>query len=276
LAPISRGAYARRMSGITGSRFTELVAVMAKLLGPGGCPWDREQTLTSLRPYLIEECFELVDAIDSNDADNHREELGDLLFQIVFQSALQARDGAFDVDDVAGDIADKLRHRHPHVFGDATAADSGEVLSRWEEIKEEEKKAKGLVEAHLLNSVPRSLPALSRAQKISSKVSRVGFDWNTATDCLGKVREEATEVEEAIAEGDQAKIAEEIGDLLFATTSLARKLGIDAPAALAAANRKFEGRFARLEDRLTELGKTPKDSNLEEMDQIWDEIKHLP
>tara|TARA_R110002096_G_scaffold44526_8_gene120210 strand:+ start:16055 stop:16849 length:795 start_codon:yes stop_codon:yes gene_type:complete len=264
------------MSGKSGSRFTELVSVMAKLLEPGGCPWDQEQTLASLRPYLIEECFELVDAIDTDDVDNHREELGDLLFQVVFQSALRARDGAFDVDDVAGDIAEKLRHRHPHVFGDATAADSEEVLSRWEEIKLEEKKAKGIHQSHLLDSVPKALPALSRAQKISNKVSRVGFDWDTASDCLAKVREETAEVEEAMSEGDTAKIAEELGDLLFATTSLARKLGIDAAGALAAANRKFEGRFARLEDRLAEDGKAPKDSNLAEMDRIWDEIKHLP
>ncbi len=269
-------AYARAMSAPTGSRFSDLVSVMATLLGPNGCPWDREQTLASLRPYLIEECFELVDAIDLDDADNHREELGDLLFQVVFQSALRSRDGYFDVDDVAGDIAAKLRHRHPHVFGDASAKDSDEVLSRWEEIKQEEKKAKGLDQPHLLDSVPRALPALSRAQKISHKVSLVGFDWESATDCLGKVREETSEVEEAIAEGDPAKITEELGDLLFATTSLARKLGVDAAAALAAANRKFEARFAKLEDRLAEHGKTPKDSDLEEMDRIWDEIKHLP
>lgn len=248
---------------------------MTTLLGPGGCPWDREQTLASLRPYLIEECFELVDAIDREDTANHREELGDLLFQIVFQSAIRSRDGDFDIDDVAGDIADKLKHRHPHVFGDASASDADEVLSRWEEIKNAEKLAKGVDQTHLLESVPSALPALSRAQKISSKVSRVGFDWDTAEDCLGKVREETLEVEEAMAEGDLAKITEELGDLFFAATSLARKLGVDAASCLAAANRKFEGRFARLEDRLGEMGKTPKTSDLQEMDKIWDEIKHL-
>ena len=246
---------------------------MATLLGPNGCPWDREQTLASLRPYLNEECFELVDAIDHEDVENHREELGDLLFQIVFQSALRSRDGQFDIDDVAGGIAEKLRHRHPHVFGDASADTAEEVLSRWEEIKLAEKLAKGTDHAHLLDSVPKALPALSRAQKISNKVAKVGFDWETAEDCLGKVREEATEVEEAMGIGDPTKIAEEIGDLLFATTSLARKLGLDSSACLAAANRKFEARFARLEDRLGDLGKSPRSSNLTEMDKIWDEIK---
>ena len=249
---------------------------MERLLGPDGCPWDCEQSLASLRPYLIEECFELVDAIDREDVDNHREELGDLLFQIVFQSALRSGEGHFNIDDVAGGIVDKLRHRHPHVFGDATASSSAEVLSRWEEIKVAEKEAKGVDQTHLLDSVPSALPALSRAQKISTKVARVGFDWDTADDCLGKVREETLEVEEAMADGDLAKITEEMGDLFFATTCLARKLGIDAASCLAAANRKFEARFARLEDRLAESGRTPKDSNLAEMDKIWDEIKHLP
>ncbi|MCP4446469.1 MAG: nucleoside triphosphate pyrophosphohydrolase [Myxococcales bacterium] len=263
------------MSANTGSRFTELVQVMATLLGPGGCPWDREQTIASLRPYLIEECFELVDAIDREDAENHREELGDLLFQIVFQSALRSQEGAFDIDDVACDIAEKLRHRHPHVFGDASAEDAEEVLSRWEEIKLAEKKAKGVHQQHLLDSVPAALPALSRAQKISSKVARVGFDWDTAEDCLSKVREEADEIEQALGVGHQSQIAEEIGDLLFASTSLARKLGLDASTCLAAANRKFEARFAKVEDRLSERGSSPKESNLVEMENIWDEIKGL-
>ncbi len=263
------------MSENTGSRFPELVEVMETLLAPGGCPWDREQDLASLRPYLIEECFELVDAIDREDQENHREELGDLLFQIVFQSALRSQEGSFDIDDVVAGIANKLRHRHPHVFGDATAKDSAEVLSRWEEIKEAEKAAKGVSEKHLLATVPKALPALSRAQKISGKVARVGFDWDTPSDCLEKVREETAEVQEAMTVGDPAHIAEEIGDLLFATTSLARKLGLDASTCLAAANRKFETRFARLEDRLASIGKTPRDSNLAEMDKIWDEIKHV-
>jgi len=261
------------MSGNTGSRFLELVEVMETLLAPDGCPWDREQNLASLRPYLIEECFELVDAIDNEDPENHQEELGDLLFQIVFQSAIQSREGKFDVDDVVGGIVDKLRHRHPHVFGDASAHDSAEVLARWEEIKAAEKKAKGVDQTHLLDSVPAALPALARAQKISSKVARVGFDWDTAEDCLAKVREESQEVEEALVEGELAHITEEIGDLFFATAALARKLGIDSEACLAAANRKFAGRFGLLEDRLADLGKTPKESNLAEMDKIWKEIK---
>jgi MazG family protein len=262
------------MSESVGSTFPELVEVMATLLGPKGCPWDREQSLASLRPYLIEECFELVDALDRDDADNHCEELGDLLFQIVFQSALRSQEGRFDVDEVIGGIRDKLVHRHPHVFGDASAKDAEEVLSRWEEIKEAEKRAKGVDQSHLLTGVPKAMPSLSRAQKISSKVARVGFDWATPADCLAKVREETLEVEEVMDEGDQARIAEELGDLLFATTALARKLGVDADASLRAANLKFERRFALLEDRLREMGKSPAESNLEEMDAIWNQVKH--
>lgn len=261
------------MSELTGSTFTELVEVMATLLGPDGCPWDREQSLASLRPYLIEECFELIDAMDRDDVDNHREELGDLLFQVVFQSALRARDGDFDVDAVIAGIRDKLVHRHPHVFADASAKDAAEVLSHWEEIKEAEKRAKGVDLTHLLDSVPRAMPSLSRAHKISTKVARVGFDWETAVDCLAKVREETREVEEVMNEDDEGRITEEIGDLLFATAALARKLGVDADAALRAANRKFEERFRQLENRLSDLGKTPKDSNLEEMDAIWNQVK---
>jgi MazG family protein len=270
------------MSERTGSTFPELVDVMTALLGPEGCPWDREQSLESLRPYLIEECFELVlieecfelvDAMDRDDVDNHREELGDLLFQVVFQSALRAQDGHFDVDAVIGGIRDKLVHRHPHVFADASASDSEEVLSRWEEIKEAEKRAKGVDQTHLLDSVPRAMPSLSRAHKISTKVARVGFDWETAADCLAKVREETREIEEVMAGEDEERIAEEIGDLLFATAALARKLNVDSDAALRAANRKFEARFGLLEDRLRERGKTPKESNLEEMDAIWNQVK---
>lgn len=263
------------MSEPTGCSFTELVQVMATLLGPEGCPWDREQDIASLRPYLIEECFELVDAIDREDVRNHQEELGDLLFQIVFQSALRSQEGAFDVDDVIRGIRDKLVQRHPHVFADGSAEDAEEVLSRWEEIKIAEKKARGVDQSHLLDSVPAAMPSLNKAQKISSKVARVGFDWHTAADCLDKVREETLEVEEAMAADQREDIEEEIGDLFFAIVSLSRKLGIDADTALSRANQKFEARFRSLEERLSEAGKTPKESNLEEMDGVWNEIKHL-
>ncbi len=262
------------MSEPTGSTFPQLVRVMKTLLSEGGCPWDREQDLDSLRPYLIEECFELVDAIDNKDKDNHREELGDMLFQIVFQSALRERDGEFDVDAVIGGIVTKLESRHPHVFGNTSVQDADEVLSRWEELKAAEKEAKGIVQRHLLDSVPAAMPALSRAQKFSSKVARVGFDWPDAGGCLKKVREETTEVEEAISHDDSEHVREEIGDLLFAVVGLANKVGVDAEAALASANRKFAKRFAKVEDRLTELGKKPSESNLEEMDEIWNQIKH--
>lgn len=262
------------MSEPIGSTFPKLVQVMKTLLGPKGCPWDREQDLASLRPFLIEECFELVDAIDKEDRENHQEELGDMLFQIVFQSALRERDGDFDVDAVILGIAEKLESRHPHVFGDTSVEDAAEVLSRWEELKKAEKQAKGITQTHLLESVPDAMPALSRAQKISNKVARVGFDWPDAAGCLKKVREETAEVEEAISDSDIEHQREEIGDLLFAVVGLANKLGIDAEASLASANRKFAKRFAKVEDRLLENGKTPIESNLEEMDEIWNQIKH--
>ncbi len=262
------------MSEPIGSSFPKLVEIMATLLSPNGCPWDREQDLPSLRPYLIEECFELVDAIDKEDTENHQEELGDLLFQIVFQSALRQRDGDFDVDQVIAGICQKLLNRHPHVFSDATADNAEEVLSRWEELKLAEKRAKGIEERHLLDSVPRAMPSISRAQKISKKVARVGFDWPDAAGCLKKVVEETLEVEEAVAASDLPHIREEIGDLLFAVVGLANKLGVDADAALTEANSKFSKRFAKVEDRLLQLGKTPQDSNLSEMDEIWNAIKH--
>lgn len=257
-----------------GHGVAQLVEIMEALLAPGGCPWDREQSLESLRPFLIEECFELVDAIDRDDVVNHREELGDLLFQIVFQSALRKQEGHFDIDDVAQGIADKLRHRHPHVFGDATVSDADEVLGRWEEIKAAEKAAKGIDTSHLLDGVPTAMPALSRAHKISQKVSKVGFDWPTPEACLDKVREESKEIAEALREGaGKDKLTEEIGDLFFATASLARKLGIDSERAMAEANTKFAERFRKLENALAESGKTPKESDLEEMDAIWNRIK---
>lgn len=263
------------MSKRTGSSLADLVDLMARLLGPGGCPWDQEQDLDSLRPYLIEECFELVDAIDSKNVANHREELGDLLFQIVFQSSLRAQEGAFDIDDVIRGIHDKLVFRHPHVFEDeAGESDSDRALGRWEEQKAKEKAAKGETTAHLLDAVPVSLPALVRAQAISKRVSKVGFDWPDTTTCLAKVREECDEVQGALEHGNEAQIQEEIGDLLFATVSLARKSGVDPELALANANRKFINRFNRVEDILRNKGTTPKDSNLQEMDEIWESIKH--
>ncbi len=265
-----------------GSSLPDLVAVMDRLLAPDGCPWDREQTLETLRPFLIEEMYEVVQAIDAGDADDHCEELGDLLFQIVFQAAIREREGAFTIDDVVGSIRDKLVRRHPHVFADASADSSDKVLTQWSAIKAREKREKALrkgldpdapTRERMLDSVPAAMPALTRAQQYSERVSRVGFDWPDVAGCRAKVAEELAEIDEAIASGDAQRIEAELGDLLFATVSLARKLDVDAEGALARASDSFRRRFEYIEDRLHADGRTPRQSDLEEMDRLWNEAK---
>ena len=262
-----------------GESLASLVDIMRRLLAPGGCPWDREQTLASLRPYLVEETFEVLEALEAGTPGQHCEELGDLLMQIVFQAALREEEGAFAIDDVVRGIADKLVRRHPHVFADARADTADEVLVQWEEIKRREKAARaepGAGPPRTLAGVPLSLPALSRAHQVSAKAARVGFDWPDAAGCRAKVAEELEEIDRAVASGDRAAIEHEIGDLLFAAVSLARKLGVDAEAALRACTRRFTDRFAFIEDRLRERGKTPAQSTLEEMDELWNQAKARP
>ena len=241
---------------------------MRRLLAPDGCPWDREQTLATLRPYLLEEAYELLEALDSGDPVHHKEELGDLLFQIVFQSALRAAEGAFTIDDVARGIAEKLIRRHPHVFGDAKVKDAAEVLDNWAAQKQKEKARK-----HTLEGVPRALPALARAQKLTERASHVGFDWPDAVGPRAKIDEELREADLALAAGDQAAAEAELGDLLFSVVNLARKVGVDAESALRGAVERFESRFAHVEFRLGERGKTPRESTLTEMDELWNEAK---
>ncbi|HEY8145189.1 MAG TPA: nucleoside triphosphate pyrophosphohydrolase [Kofleriaceae bacterium] len=259
-----------------GESLASLVDIMRRLLAPDGCPWDREQTLESLRPYLVEETFEVLEALETGTPAQHCEELGDLLMQIVFQAALREGEGAFAIDDVVQGIADKLVRRHPHVFADARADTPDEVLVQWEEIKRREKAAKaeaGAAPPRILSGVPLSLPALSRAHQVSSKAARVGFDWPDAQGCRDKLSEELEEIDRAMASGDRAAIEHEIGDLLFAAVSLARKLGLDAEGALRACTRRFTDRFAYIEDRLRERGVAPAESSLEEMDALWTEAK---
>ena len=265
------------MSAPVGSSFPRLVEVMARLLAPDGCPWDREQTLETLRPFLVEETYEVLDALERGDVAGHQEELGDLLMQVVFHAAIRQAEGAFDVDAVVGSIVDKLVRRHPHVFGPPGASDattSAEVLTQWEEIKAAEKKS-AKDGSRTLGGVPRGLPALARAQKLGSKAGRVGFDWGGWEGSLAKVREEVGEVEELAAAGERATAGarHEIGDLLFAVVNLARKLEVDAEDALAAACGRFERRFGYIEDRLRERGRAPADSNLDEMDALWNDAK---
>jgi MazG family protein len=252
-----------------GASLARLVEIMDRLLGENGCPWDKEQTLESLRPYLVEETYEVLDALSSGDPAHHQEELGDLLFQIVFQSALRAREGAFDIDGVVKDISDKLVRRHPHVFGETQGVDtSAKVLKQWDEIKAAEKPKKKRV----LEGIPAG-PALARAQKVGQRCGKVGFDWPGWEGSFEKVEEEVREVKQAILAKDQAAIHEEIGDLLFAVMNVARKVGVDAENALVDATAKFTRRFEVVEDLLAERGKTPQQSDLAEMDSLWNEAK---
>jgi MazG family protein len=265
-----------------GSSLSRLVDIMDRLLAPDGCPWDREQTLTSLRPFLLEETYEVLDALDRGTPADHCEELGDLLMQIVFHAAIRRGEGHFAIDDVVAGISDKLVRRHPHVFADASAETSAEVLAQWDRIKAEEKAEKAAKAAararaggptSILDGVPRALPALARAQQLGSKAGKVGFDWEGYEGSLGKVREEVEEIAEAAAAKDAAAAHHELGDLLFAVVNLARKLGVDAETALHDASGRFTRRFGFIEDRLREGGRSPADSDLAEMDRLWDDAK---
>lgn len=255
-----------------GSSLPRLVDVMDRLLAPDGCPWDREQTLETLRPFLVEETYEVLDALSRDDVPGHCEELGDLMMQIVFHAAIRAKEGAFDIDAVINGIADKLVHRHPHVFSDAKVADSAEVLKQWEEIKAAEKAAKGTKTDRALAGVKPG-PALARAQKIGDKARKVGFDWPGWEGSFAKVVEETAEVKAAIESGDAAAMHHEIGDLLFATMNVARKVGVDIEQAMIDATKRFTRRFEYIEDRLAERGKRPEQSTLEEMDALWNDAK---
>jgi MazG family protein len=256
----------------TGDTFPRLVDIMARLLAPDGCPWDREQTLESLRPFLVEESYEVLDALARDDVPGHCEELGDLLMQIVFQAALRQRDGEFDVDAVIAGISDKLVRRHPHVFADAHADTSAEVLAQWDEIKKKEKAAKGERARRVLDGVPMG-PALARAQQIGRKAGKVGFDWPGWEGSFDKITEETREVREAIEADDAEQTHREIGDLLLAVVNVARKRGVDAENALVDATERFQRRFEVVEDLLAARGKTPATSNLEEMDALWGDAK---
>ena len=269
------------LSAQDGHSFPRLVELMQRLLAEDGCPWDREQTLESLRKYTLEEACEVIDAIDSGDRGALKGELGDLLLQVVFQAELGRKEGAFGPDDVVKAICDKLVRRHPHVFADVEVSGSDEVLTNWERIKASEGKREGGV----LASVPRSLPALTRARRIGEKVARVGFDWPDARGSRAKVTEEIGELDAAIASGDERRIEEELGDALFALVNLSRHVGIDPEGALRRTIDKFTKRFAHVEARVVEKhggwpeprleGGGAKDERLtlEELDLYWDEAK---
>lgn len=260
-----------------------LIAIMAALRTPGtGCPWDLEQNFETIAPYTLEEAYEVADAIVRGDLDDLREELGDLLLQVVFHARMAQEQGAFDFGDVVATLTAKLIRRHPHVFGDEAGNTPEAVKGLWERIKAEEKAQRASrrgpaaddpAAAGALAGVPVGLPALTRALKLQVKAGRVGFDWNDPLAVLAKIREEASEIEAEIAAGNRTGAAAEVGDLLFAVVNLARHLDADPEAVLRATNRKFERRFGAIEQALAERGKTPEASSLAEMDALWDRAK---
>jgi tetrapyrrole methylase family protein/MazG family protein len=256
-----------------GAKFEQLVSIMARLRGPNGCPWDREQSFDSIKPYLLEETYEVMDAIDRRDWGELAEELGDLLLQSVFFAQMASEEGRFRIEDSIDAINQKLIRRHPHIFGDTTANTSEDVKKRWDEIKIEEREEKGNVEKSILASVPRSLPALVEAQQISSRAARVGFDWENSDQVLEKLNEETRELAEARETGSQEKIEDELGDILFVIVNLARFLKVDPEQALRKTNAKFRARFGYVEKALADRGKTPADSDIAEMESLWQAAK---
>jgi nucleoside triphosphate diphosphatase len=250
--------------------FDELVALMTKLRGPGGCPWDRKQTFDSLKPFIVEESYEVVDAIDKNDRAALAEELGDFLLQAVFVAEIAREEKSFDIYDVITAIYNKLVRRHPHVFGDVEAKDAEQVLVNWEKLKNEERKAEN---KSVLAGVPQSLPALLKASRLTEKAARVGFDWRRAEDVLAKIDEEAQELRDAIDRKNPQEIHNEIGDLLFSIANIARKLDVNSEEALQSANRKFTRRFESMERSVRGEGRNLDQLTLEQMDALWDEAK---
>jgi MazG family protein len=256
-----------------GDKFEQLVGIMARLRAPGGCPWDREQTFDTIKPYTLEETYEVLDAIDRRDWGDLSEELGDFLLQAVFYAQMAEEQKLFGIGDALDAINQKLIRRHPHVFGTESAESAGDVKRIWSEVKAAEKKEKGQAEHGLLDPVPRALPALVEAQQISSRAAGVGFDWDTAEQVLEKLHEELGELAEARQGASHRELENEIGDLLFVLVNLARFVKVDPEQALRRTNAKFRERFGYIERKLAERGKKPKDANLEEMEKLWQEAK---
>jgi MazG family protein len=254
-----------------GERFSKLVKLMAQLRGPGGCPWDRKQTFDSIKPYTLEETYEVMDAIDARDWPGLREELGDFLLQAVFYGEMAAEEGLFTIADSLQAINEKLVRRHPHVFGEASAETPEDVKQRWEEIKKQEKA--GTVQKGVLDSVPRSLPALVEAEKINIKAAGVGFEWPAIDGVVEKLQEEAAELAKARAGGNVIEVEHEIGDLLFTIVNLARFLKVDPEQALRKANARFRRRFAYIESEVQAGGAVLQETPLDRMEELWQEAK---
>jgi len=260
------------------TEFEELIRIVKLLRSPDGCPWDREQTSETLKPHLIEEAHEVLEAIDSDDPADLCEELGDLLFQVLFHSEIASEKGDFDIHDVCSRITQKMVRRHPHVFGDENFSTSDELLKNWERLKSGEKRKAGKTidrQASILEGIPPTLPALHVARLISAKAAGAGFDWPDLQGIEAKLNEEVEELNEAVFEGASDKIQEEIGDILFTAVNIARSQGIDPESALTRANRKFKRRFQALERHFRESNQSMNDASLEELESVWVEIKNI-
>jgi MazG family protein len=265
----------------TGAKFERLVEIMTTLRGPNGCPWDKQQDFNSLKPMLVEEVYEVLEAIEHNDFDGLSEELGDLLLHVIFPAQLGKEAGQFDINTVIEKISEKLVRRHPHVFGDETASTPEEVIKNWEAIKAQEKAAKlknrTPEQRSLLEGIPSKLPAIHEAHQISSRAARVGFDWPDVEGIFEKLQEEVGELREVIAAGNDAnrreRLEDEIGDMLFVIVNIARYLKIDSESALKRANRKFKSRFQFMENELAKQGKTVEQVSLDEMEALWQRAK---
>jgi MazG family protein len=258
-----------------GEGFARLVEIMARLRAPGGCPWDREQNFDTIKPYLIEETYEVMDAIDARDFEGLEDELGDLLLQAVFFAQMASEEGRFDISGSLDAINSKLVRRHPHVFAEGDAKTSADVIRRWDEIKAEERQAKAKPQRPkgLLAGVPRSLPALVEAQRIAGRAAGAGFDWPNIEQVFDKLREELAELDAARAGARPEEIEDELGDLLFVVVNIARFLNVDPEQALRKTNAKFRGRFAHVEAGVEASGKTLPEAGIEEMERLWQEAK---
>jgi MazG family protein len=257
----------------TGEKFQKLVEIMARLRGPGGCPWDREQTFDTIKPYTLEETYEVLDAIDRRDWSDVAEELGDFMLQAVFYAQMASEQELFTIDDTLDAINEKLLRRHPHVFGAESAETAGDVKRIWGEVKAAERKDKGKHEDGLLGSVPRSLPALVEAQQIASRAAGVGFDWENPEQVIEKLHEELAEFQEARRRASQEELEDELGDMLFVLVNLARFVKVDPEQALRRTNAKFRRRFGYIEQKLAERGKKPGEATIDEMESLWQESK---
>jgi MazG family protein len=271
----------QKAENMTGEKFEKLIEIMAKLRGPNGCPWDKQQDFNSLKPMMVEEVYEALEAIETNDFEGLSEELGDILLHVVFHAQLGKESGRFDINTVIQKISDKLVRRHPHVFGNESASTADEVIRNWEAIKAQEKaeklKSRTPQQRSLLEGIPSKLPAIHEAHQISSRAARVGFDWPDIDGIFDKLQEEVLELKEVIAGGgddrQRERLEDEIGDMLFVIVNIARYLKIDSESALKRANRKFKSRFQHMETELSKMGKTPEQTSLEELETLWRKAK---